>query len=477
MNADPLLIGTDSVFPNQNASTAPTVWEEDTELAAQQGIPCGIGPMLTLTKRSTDQQFLPGGAFNPCAETAPFCLLVNNLRKKAGVEQRLSAALIAAGLVGAQFIGGIPGSQGLGVVGVGAPGDGVRGIAGGPAPTGHGVAGFTAATTPTQAGVFGEASLGGVGVLGQSVTGSGIGVHGRGSDQAVRGDGGSFGLVGRATSTGVDGTGVGAGSAGVVGRGNSVGVFGRGVGGGTFGVVGVGGTVGVRGDGRGDTSGIGVEGIPGPFDGVVFPWAGAFRGSVQVNGALFVNGDLFVSGAKSAVIDHPDGSLRTAYAVEAPESWLEDIGRARLQKGTVRVDVDRDFAALSGIGDDYHVFLTPEGPSNGLYVADRNPGGFEVREQGDGASDISFSYRIVTRRTDVRSVRLDAIERPTDAGERVHTERAEPAPSPSPARPDDPAPETRDVAFEAEPTEGMPAGWPRENVPWPPYIANDRSAE
>jgi hypothetical protein len=185
---------------------------------------------------------------------------------------------------------------------------------------------------------------------------------------------------------------------------------------------------------------------------------------------------MFVSGTKSAVIDHPDGSLRTAYAVEAPESWLEDIGRARLQKGAARVEVDGDFAALSGIGDDYHVFLTPEGPSNGLYVADRSSAGFEVREQGDGASDISFSYRIVTRRTDVRSVRLEAIERPTDAGESLRAGRTEPAPSPSPDGPDEPAAETGVAASAAEGGDDMPAGWPRENVPWPPYIVNDGGA-
>jgi hypothetical protein len=450
MNGDSLLIGTDSVFPNQNSSSAPTVWEEDMAAAAEQGIPCGSGPMLTLTKRSTDQQFIPGGAFNPCAEIAPFCLLVNNLRVRSGVEQRLSAALVAAGLVGGQFIGGIPGTQGLGVVGVGSPGDGVRGIASGPAPTGHGVAGFTAATVATQAGVFGEANSGGVGVLGQSQSGSGTGVHGIGSSQAVRGDGGSFGITGSGTAAGV---------------------FGAGAGPSTFGVIGVGGRVGVRGDGRGRSSGIGIEGIPGPFSGGIIPWAGAFRGSVQIDLDLFVNRDLFVTGTKSSVLAHPDGSQRAMYAVEAPESWLEDIGRERLRNGATRVDIDPDFAALAGLGDDYHVFLTAEGPSNGLYVADRSPSGFEVREQGDGTSDISFSYRIMTRRTDVRTGRLNAIERPSEDGSQIRGDVVEPAIAPSPAPPEDPA-----AAALAADEARTPSGWPADSVPWPPYIINDPRA-
>jgi hypothetical protein len=111
MNSDPLLVGVDTVFPNQNSSTVPTVWEEDTDQAAQQGIPCAGGPMLRLTKRSSNQPFLPGGAVNPCPETAPFCIVVENIRMNAGVGQRLSASLIGTGLVGGQFIGGIPGAR------------------------------------------------------------------------------------------------------------------------------------------------------------------------------------------------------------------------------------------------------------------------------------------------------------------------------------------------------------------------------
>ena len=463
MNADPLLVGVDTLFPNQNSSTAPTVWEEDTDQAAQQGIPCASGPMLRLTKRSSNQPTLPGGAVNPCPETAPWCLVVENIRMNAGVGQRLSASLIATGLVGGQGIGGIPGAPGLGVVGVGAPGDGVRGVASGATPSGHGVAGTTFSSSASHAGVRGEANLGGVGVVGQSPSGSGIGVRGLGSSQAVRGDGGSFGVVGRGTATGVDGRGVGAG---------------------TFGVVGVGGVAGVQG-GTGTTGGIGVIGVSGPTfvsGGLIFtPWAGRFDGPVRVRtaggaaGNLFVDGNLFVAGTKSALIAHPDGSHRAMYTVEAPDSWFEDVGRAQLRDGVARVEIDPDFAAVSGLGDDYHVFLTPEGPSNGLYVTDRSPTGFEVREQGDGTSEISFSYRIMTKRADVRAGRLERLERPTDAGERAAAEPAEWPTGPSPASPEEPegAPSAELLPERTVPE--PPMGWP-ETVPWPPEVMVESDA-
>jgi hypothetical protein len=66
MDGDPLQIGRDSIFPNQNSSMAPTRWESDLDQAAQQGIPCAAGPLLSLTQRVRGSQFLSGGQINPC---------------------------------------------------------------------------------------------------------------------------------------------------------------------------------------------------------------------------------------------------------------------------------------------------------------------------------------------------------------------------------------------------------------------------
>jgi hypothetical protein len=417
MNNDPLLVGVGSIFPTQNSSTAPTVWEEDTDQGAQQGIPSGSGPMLTLTKRSNNLAFLPSGAVNPAPEPNPQCLIVSNLRINPGAIQRLSAAQLGSGLIGTSSIAGVsaigalPAAPGIGVLGVGAPGDGVRGLARGAIPAGHGVFGQTNSSNPTDAGVRGEANLGGVGVKGQSLRGSGIGVQG------------------------------------------------------------VGGVAGVQGGNR-TTAGtrIGVHGISGPnfFSGpfTFIPFAGRFDGPVSIltsggaPGDLTVDGSLFVFGpTKSSVVPHPDGSQRVMHTVEAPESWFEDIGRAQLRDGVAQVDVDPDFAAVSGLGDDYHVFLAAEGPSNALYVSSRTSTGFEVREQGEGTSEISFSYRIMTRRANARLGRLEPIERPSQEGVRA----TEPADMPTV-----PSAEPLPEGTVAEP----PSDWP-ETVPWPPDIMRD----
>jgi len=54
----------------------------------------------------------------------------------------------------------------------------------------------------------------------------------------------------------------------------------------------------------------------------------------------------------------------------------------------------------------YHVFLTPNGDSNGLYVARKTSAGFEVREHGGGGSNVAFDYRIVVRRRGYETVRM-----------------------------------------------------------------------
>jgi hypothetical protein len=234
-------------------------------------------------------------------------------------------------------------------------------------------------------------------------------------------------------------------------------------------VVGVGGVAGVWG-GNSATGGIGVVGVSGPTtSGGITPWAGRFDGPVQVNGRLSVNGGLFVTGSpKSAVVPHPDGSQRVMHTVEAPESWFEDVGRAQLRQGAARVEVDPDFAAVSRLGDDYHVFLTPEGPSNGLYVTDRSSTGFEIREQGEGTSEISFSYRIMTKRADVRAGRLERFDRPSEAGETA-AEPTERPTVPSPISPDEPegAPSAKPLPEGTVPE--PPTDWP-ETVPWPPEV-------
>jgi hypothetical protein len=139
--------------------------------------------------------------------------------------------------------------------------------------------------------------------------------------------------------------------------------------------------------------------------------AGVFVGPVDVIGDLTVTGNQVVWGTKSAAAKHTDGTHRLLYCVESPESQFEDFGEARLAKGRAKIRLDRDFAAVADTRH-YHVFLTPYGESNGLYVFNRNRNGFEVREQGGGTSAVRFSYRVVAKRKHVMVKRFQKITLP-----------------------------------------------------------------
>jgi hypothetical protein len=128
-------------------------------------------------------------------------------------------------------------------------------------------------------------------------------------------------------------------------------------------------------------------------------------GNAKVGGDLVVDGDLEVSGAKNNVVRLPDGQRVLMYALEAPESWFEDVGTATLQDGKVFVQLDRRFAKTVTTAE-YKVFLTPMGACNGLYIEAKRSDGFEVRELSGGRSSASFDYRVMARRKGYENVRL-----------------------------------------------------------------------
>jgi hypothetical protein len=69
-----------------------------------------------------------------------------------------------------------------------------------------------------------------------------------------------------------------------------------------------------------------------------------------------------------------------------------------LHHGTATIVIDPAFAETVSDSAGYHVFLTPNGDSKGLYVIAKTAAGFEVRESGGGTSTLVFDYRIVAKR-------------------------------------------------------------------------------
>jgi hypothetical protein len=89
------------------------------------------------------------------------------------------------------------------------------------------------------------------------------------------------------------------------------------------------------------------------------------------------------------------GSVISAYTPKSAQPTVEDVGNAQLVRGIATVTLDPTFAATVDTSTPYHVFLTPDGDTRGLFVAEKTPRGFIVRETQGGRSTLAFDYRIV----------------------------------------------------------------------------------
>ncbi len=164
-------------------------------------------------------------------------------------------------------------------------------------------------------------------------------------------------------------------------------------------------------------------------------YAAYFTGETHIVGNFFVSG-----GAKGAAIKHADGTHRAVYCEEAPESWLTDYGQAKLVGGKADVKIDAEFAGIVKT-DNYLVFTSPEGDSNGLYVTNKTAQGFSVREQKGGASSLVFSYRIAVKRSDIAAGRLAKVTLPTHVLlDKLPDDLAHPPQPPSPEKRTPPQP-------------------------------------
>jgi hypothetical protein len=288
----------------------------------------------------------------------------------------------------------------------------------------------------TYGGVFSASAGPGVSASGSSYggyfTGGGSsGVYGKGPT-GVYGTGTSNGVYGTSTSgSGVWGVSATSGSAGVEGSTSAAGAIG---------VYGQWGTRSTTGAGYdtvgsgvwGDTASAGFAAILGTTDDEN---AGYFVNNSSLYSAVYAENNAtpsdtsYVLTAEGAGVDSGNCTFSTTgkgvcsggvsmpakassgRELETPamfttENWLEDFGTGQLQDGKATVELEANFAELVNTGAAYHVFLTPKGDSEGLYVTNQTATSFEVREARGGHANIAFDYRIVAKRRGAESARL-----------------------------------------------------------------------
>ena len=127
------------------------------------------------------------------------------------------------------------------------------------------------------------------------------------------------------------------------------------------------------------------------------------------NCKIDTSGDLACTGTAGTVVRLSDNRWVSLYSVESSGNWFEDFGSGRLANGAAVVNLDPAFAQTVNTKTEYHVFITPNGESEGLYVLNKMAGEFEVHEQHGGHSNIGFDYRIVGRRLGYEKVRMEDV--------------------------------------------------------------------
>ncbi len=331
-------------------------------------------------------------------------------------------------------------------------------------PTGHGVFGTSPSNSFLYAGVTGANTGGGAGagVYGYSV--GGYGVHGRAtSGTGIYGTGSATGTVGIAadssgSTVGVYGQAVSPSGKGVYGEGGYYGVQGRGMdnSGTSYGVYGYtessaigsyGGyfrntnNVGLYAEGQdagsrtaGDVRLAGNWGVIAADQYSNSSMSLVSNDDAQVyldnddNDAvscfsIFDPGDSSIvpiweichsamasSSVPATTVNTSNAGTRKLYGLSSPQVWIEDLGSGKLENGAAIITIESVFAQIVNL-DDYHVFLTPLGDCNGLYVTAKSPTSFEVRELGGGTSGVAFDYRIVARQLGHEDVRLEPAQR------------------------------------------------------------------
>ncbi|MDQ6933262.1 MAG: hypothetical protein M3160_08830, partial [Candidatus Eremiobacteraeota bacterium] len=133
--------------------------------------------------------------------------------------------------------------------------------------------------------------------------------------------------------------------------------------------------------------------------------------SLDTSGNLVISGTLTQRGTPAGLAKKVM-AVGESFAGNESSVTIASIGEAQLSSGAIFVKISPTFARRIDPTSRYEVFLTPNGPTMGLYTAQRSSGGFIVRENPGGHSNTAFSYRIVAKALEQSSTPLQGTSKP-----------------------------------------------------------------
>ena len=124
------------------------------------------------------------------------------------------------------------------------------------------------------------------------------------------------------------------------------------------------------------------------------------------NGNENISGHITTAGGILERVRKPNGQAVNTYGARQTVPTIEDFGQGQIVNGQGYVQIDAAFGSTVDFRRPYLVFLTPDGDTNGLYVAGKTAQGFTVRETRGGRSTLAFDYRVVAKPIDESGARL-----------------------------------------------------------------------
>jgi len=114
------------------------------------------------------------------------------------------------------------------------------------------------------------------------------------------------------------------------------------------------------------------------------------------NDLFFVDGggNVYYHGSLINFLHTRDGNMAKSFSTSSTTPSIEDNGSARLVAGVAQIALNPAFARSIDGQRPYQVMLTPDGDTRGLYIAQKTPTSFTVREVQGGHSSIAFDYHV-----------------------------------------------------------------------------------
>jgi hypothetical protein len=106
-------------------------------------------------------------------------------------------------------------------------------------------------------------------------------------------------------------------------------------------------------------------------------------------------GDVYYNGTLNSEARTRSGYTASTYSARMSTPTVEDVGTGNIVNGQGLVRLDPVLVEQMDRSTMYHVLITPDGDTRGLYVATKTAQGFVVRETQGGHGTLAFDYRIV----------------------------------------------------------------------------------